>query len=883
MTAFGDPSPLFTQLSDGFQVTSADQRITVRSSNPAQQAYALTVEVRQGGGWQPFFDAGKPLLSGTHFDLLPTSYRLIEDSPERVAALLEGKHPQLGYAWDALIEARADSRWIRFRITAHLTEAISLETPEPTAAFWMSPSDDLVTLDQGPVSIYGGHSWGNSFPAAYLWTGGKEAVLFFNPTPSRWMSKDSLRRFLDYRVATVSDGTGLGLGIHALSKSGDLLPADHLVFEYFLLARERADRPSRLQSLDITVQVCADLLPATVPFPENRVAPYELTWETFTNGVIRDLMQENVSWAEIPSTWTDAPAFPEDRVETLLLHSDYATHSSRTLNLNRKDVFQVWDYACSNNFVAPWLALNRLRPDAAQRKMLLHKLDNVPMFYDPDANLMRWSAQGVERSAWGRHAMANGIEMSWENFMFNLENAKIHHAAAPADFNPAIAGKLLMACAGLVELGHNVGYVFPQWFDAFDKKATMQLDIPALGKVREPFQVGSYAYVMLEAYQYTGDSRWLDEAAKSLKYVLTEMQYSEINLRYTAHYQEAVDVPVAETFGNGYAVAAAQQLYNLTGDETYRQYARDYLNILARMAFWYKDDADATSQDLNNLGLFRAHGGHYGTCPWENIEAYLPLSVYLKYNADRDDLLFKLFNLQRITSFYFFPPTWTAQVAAPNPELYHHDCQYLPIENFYTLEFGGTHGSMGRCIYMCSQAPWNYLLYEAFAQSSDREIMVLNLDMLDGYEYAVEAVERNFVLFNPTGHNRSFILTMQFLDDADYRLVWNAGAGSRVETVSAASLTAGIPVTLLALEGVRLQVSHVEAQDRRSQIDALKSAQNAVIHAYALLQQSAQEREITAEKAQYRAALDAYRQEQYDTAREQARQVVAALREELEL
>src|SRR5690606_37940940 len=114
----------------------------------------------------------------------------------------------------------------------------------------------------------------------------------------------------------------------------------------------------------------------------------------------------------------------------------------------------------------------------------------------------------------------------------------------------------------------NVNYVFPQWFDAFDKKATMQLDIPALGKVREPFQVGSYAYIMLEAYGYTGESRWLDEAAKSLKYVLTEMQYSEINLRYTAHYTEAVDVPVAETFGSGYAVAAAQQLYNLTGDET---------------------------------------------------------------------------------------------------------------------------------------------------------------------------------------------------------------------------------------------------------------------------------------------------------------------------
>jgi hypothetical protein len=861
----------FAELNDGFELSVADQKI-------ALQGGQITTFIRKGDAWEPFFSAVKSLLNGSLFDLVPGGCRLLENSASRVSVLITGTHAEPHYQWDALVEARSDSPWLRIRITCHLTAPLTIDSPQPSAALWLPSSDDLVTLDQGPVSIYGRNSWGNSFPAAYLWTGGKEAILFFNPTPSRWMSKDNLRGFLDYRVATLQSENEVGFGLHALSKSGDTLPADHLVVEYYLLTRERQERPTRLQALDATVHACTALLPASAPLPENRVAPYTLTWETFTEGVIADLMRETISWAEIPSTWTDAPAFPEVRVEKFRLHSDYAIGSSRILTLNRKDVFQVWDYACCNNFVAPWLAYNRLKPDEAQHEMLAQKLLNVPMFYDPGANLMRWGAAGVQQSPGLQNTMVNGVEMSWENFMFHLETAKIHNAAAPEDFNPAILGKLLMACSGLVEYAHKVNYVFPQWFDAYDKTPMMQLDLPELGKVREPFQVGSYAYIMLEAYRCTGDTRWLDEAKTSLKYVLTEMQYTEVNRRYTTTFTEAVDVPIAETFGSGYAVAAAQQLYNLTSDDTYRQYARDYFNIFVRMAFWYDDESDATSRDLNNLGLFRAHGGHYGTCPWENIEAYLPLTVYLKYDTYHEALLLKLFNLQRITSYYFFAPTWSTLVAEPNPELYHHECQYLPIENFYTLEFGGTHGSMGRCIYMCSQAPWNYLLYEAFATVSDPEVMILSLDVLDGYDLAMSGSKRHFILFNPMPQPRTVTLAMHFLTEDEYRLTWADGDKSRVQPLSAAALTAGVTVVLQPMQRYRLHLEGLQTANRRDEAIAIRSAQNAIVEAYALLQQSGGARADLKER--YTAALDAYKGQQYENALEGGRAVVAALRQE---
>lgn len=860
------------ELNDGFELSVADQKI-------ALHARRFITYVRKSGVWEPFFSAGKPLLSGSFFDLVPDGYSLVQNSASRISVLITGMHQEPYYRWDAMIEARSDSPWLHIRITCHLTAPLTIDSPQPSAALWLPAApDDIVTVDQGPVSIYGGNSWGNSFPAAYLWTGGKEAVLFFNPTPSRWMSKDNLRRFLDYRIATVCVENEVGLGLHALSRSGDTLPADHIVIEYYLFSREREQRPTRLQALDTTVRVCADLLPASTPLPENRVAPYALTWKAFTEGVILDLMRESISWAEVPSTWTDAPAFPEVRVEKFRLHSDYAIGSSRILTLNRKDVFQVWDYACCNNFVAPWLAYNRLHPDAAQHDMLAHKLQNVPMFYDPKANLIRWGASGVQQSAGLQNTMVNGVEMAWENFMFHLETAKIHNAAAPEDFNPAVLGKLLMACSGLVELAHKVNYVFPQWFDAYEKTPMMQLDLPELGKVREPFQAGSYAYIMLEAYRCTGDQRWLDEAKHSLKYVLNEMQYTEVNRRYTITYTEAVDVPIAETFGSGYAVAAAQQLYNLTGEDIYRQYARDYCNLLMRMAFWYDDQSDPTSRDLNNLGLFRAHGGHYGTCPWENIEAYLPLTVYLKYDTYHEALLLKLFNLQRLTSYYFFAPTWSALVAEPNPELYHHECQYLPIENFYTLEFGGTHGSMGRCIYMCSQAPWNYLLYEAFADVSDPDVMILNLDLLDGYDLAMSGDERQFILFNPMPQVRKFTMTMHFLEEGDYCLTWADDGVNRSQVVDAGALQAGIDVELQPMQRVRLHVEAVQPMQRPAEITALRSAQNAIVEAYALLQQSRVPREDL--KARYNEALDAYRTQHYGDAYKQSSAVVVALRGE---
>jgi len=853
------------------------QKIVFLKEN-GENKFLMFTYVRFDDTWLPMFDAGKPLVSGPSFDLYPTEYEVIKDSKDHAAILLKGMHNNPDYEWDAVVEAEKGNPWIRFRINCHLTSPLTITVPEPSFCFWMNKDRAEFSIDQGPESIYGNNTWGNSFPAAYLWDDKREAIVFFDMSPVSWMSQSNLNRFVDCRVATISKEGKTGLGLHAITKSGETIPAGHLVMEYYLYSGHRPQMPASLKALDTMIDTCSLLLPAQASFPENRVPPYETNWEVFCQGVIKDLMQKNISWADLENNWVDEPLFTENTVKTFRIHSDYSINSSDDPRLNRKDVKMIWDNVTCNAYLAPWIACLRLHPDKDQDDFLQVKIDNIPQFHDRDTNLFRWAAEGPPLRQGQKHTMANGVEMSWENFMFHLDPVKIHRALPADNFNPAIPGRFLMACDTLIELAHNVDYVFPQWFDAYHKIETMQLDIPALGKVREPFQCGTYAYLMLEAHEMTGESRFLNEAKIAVEKVLTDMAFTVINTRYSKTYTDPVEMPIAETFGNGFAIAAAQRIFNLTKEGKWLQYANDYFNILARMAFWYDDESDEVSRDLNNLGLIRAHGGHYGTCPWENIEAYLPMTTWLKYTDKPRTVLLKLFNLQRINSFYYFPPVWTDIVAAPNPTLYHHICQYLPIENFYTLEFGGTHGSMGRCIYMCDTAFWNYLLYEALAQADNQDIMVLNLDMLDGYEEAIQGANRNFFIFNPAEKVNTRVF-FKSLNQGKYNLeIIDSNGKSNVQKFSDNDLTAGIEFELDTLEYFKINLEYEKSVKIKTEINECNQVKGKIAYTYKLLQEYARDsgidKKVKALKQEFNSSLKSYFKKDYSEANKIAQSII---------
>ena len=720
-------------------------------SNPAiissaGDKYLLTTYVNDHNTWQPLFDAPHPTLEGTSFNIWPTAYSVIEDSDERKAVLLSGTQASAGYNWDVLVEANAGSPLIKFLVTCHLTSSLSIASgAQPTAALWLDQSSVDVLVEQGPMSIYGGTNYGLGFPSSYVWNQGKEAVIFFNMTPMTWMGSGNIRRFADCRIKSITQNNQFGIGLIPHAKSGNSIPAGDMVTEFYLYSSNRPDQPTKMQGLETMVEMCGEIHEATAWFPTNRQPPYELSWEVFAKKAIEQLMIAGVTSYNEVSGWDDDPL-------NLVPVVDYIyTHPDRPFNTG-------WDFSTVNNHLSPWVLYTRMVNDTAKYDLAMLKKDALPLFYDPQTKMTRWGTR--------EPLHIGNISMSWQSFFYDIETYRTHKVLGPEDFNPAIPGRFLMGTEGLIEYGQNENYVFGQFFDPFNKVAITQQDLPDLGVIREPWQTGSYALIMMFAHDITSEAQYLQEAKTSIETLLTTMSFNVTNNYYNITYDNPADFPITELFGNAYGAVASHKVYQQTRESKYLQYSRDFLHTLLRLTFWYEDETNIYSRDLGNLGLFTPHGGAGNTTPWETTDAYIAITWLLKHFKDlpETELLLKLANLYRINSFHYYPVTYTDTVRAlgisdgTNP--------YHPVEPFYSMEYGG-HGGVPAC-YMSNTGMWNFWMYEALAEPDNSEIMVLNTDVLEDFDKAISSAQRNFIIFNPTAASIDFALLGKSLADGNY-------------------------------------------------------------------------------------------------------------------
>ena len=711
------------------------------------------------------------------------------------------------------VEMTADSPLFRFTITCHLTGSLTLDAPQPVAALWMRPSKDAFHLDQGPDSIYGSagipHNYG--FPAAYLWDDRREAAVFFNMTPMRWMQPDGVARFHDVRIMTRSEGGQAGLGMHFKKLSGRRVPAGKMTVEFFLHQGVRVAKPTGMEALDTMVRAFAPLHPAESVPARNQLTGEAASWEQFARHAMADLSTPQ-AMAEIAAPWRDEPLALVPPQETMLVHPSA----------------QAWDFSTVNNHLSPWLLLARLHGEVESLRLGLQKADALPRFFDPRSRLIRHGTR--------QPAHVGDLEMSWQNFFFHEETLRAASAVGSSDFNPAIHGRFLMATAGLRDLAKQTDFVFPQWFDPYQKQPVVQNDVKSLGVIREPWQAGAYAYLMIQAFDITAKKEYLTEAQRAVETLMERMEFRVQNRIYDRHYTDVAAFPLTELFGNAYGIAAAHRLYEETRNPKFLRYSRDFMNTLLRLTFWYEDETTPVSRELRNAGLFYPHGGAHVATPWETAEAHLMIAWTLKHDRDHPltDLLLKLSNLNRINSFHFFPATWTAPVLALDEKKRATLGAYFPIEPFYCLEGTGGHRG-GTAAYMAGLALWNDWLYEALAEASDREIMVLNLDAMGNYESALSGVERHCFAYNPSQTQRACRVVFKHLPNADYVVTMGVGE----EKHSAAELRQGLSLTLKPGERMRITVRCSNYREREHQLQQQRAAQNAVSHAYQLLQESA--------------------------------------------
>ncbi|MEX2670468.1 MAG: hypothetical protein WD294_00020 [Phycisphaeraceae bacterium] len=822
-------------------VVAADRQRAVFDRDE-QGRFILRIEVRQGDTWQSMFDGGMPLLRGPAFDAHPTDYDVLHDSPEHAAVSLSGTHPQHGYDWDVVVTARAGDPLLHFEITCDLQEPLHLTALEPHVGVWKNGiASGTHAVSQGPGNIYHGHddiSWGNSFPAAYMWDEGVESAVFFDMTPMTWMSHHNVFRFRGSRVQRFDLEGQTGLGLRIIDRNGTMIPAGDMVVSFYVYAAPAEAPVHRRQALDRMVDVFSSLHPATAEWPTDRAADKPASWGRVSDEIAKALMIKDVTWKDVDGfVWRDGPLFPEREVTSIRIGPDYAVESSCIEALNREAI-EGWDFSTALNMIAPWVARQRVRGDADEAAHVQARVAGVKMFYSEKAEIVRWRPEVLS---------VGPMEMSWQNLTYPLQLFRVHEMQAPGDWEAAVGGRALMGMEGLIELAHVNDYVLPQWFDPITKQPLIQNDEPDLGIIYEPWQVGSYAWLMVRAYEMTGEARYVEEAKQAIRTLLTEMSFRVENERYEREYDDAVDFPVAEIFGNASGIIAAQWLATHTGDEQFEQFADDFLNSLLRMTYWYESSLydDPRDQALQQVGLFRNHGGAYTGSAWENSEAVLPLTYYLKHRERHTDLLLSILNTHRVNAFYFFPPMFPDE-AIPCPKLHQHEAHYLAIEDFYTREHGGRHGGMGLATYMSGSGMWYDLLFEAFAKADDHDIMVVSLDMIDSFEAAAAGARRQFLVFNGTDTERTFRIQHRALPEGDYHL----RLGDDATEHTAAELREGTTLTLAPGEHRSVIVEHVEHDAMLQAINTNEAARDAMAHAYQLMQHAAEADGVTEQLAE---------------------------------
>jgi hypothetical protein len=817
-----------------------DQHVSLQTSEQKVQfdrneagLWLLTTYVRDEDAWIPFFDGRKPLIQGSRFDLLPTSYEVLEDTSWRKVVLFRGRHIVPDYAWTIRVELQNDSPLVKFTLTCELSQGLQIDSPQPTIAMWLDQPGAEMTLDQGPASQTGDVyrvPFNFGFPAAYLWDRQREAVVFFNMSPMTWFSPQGVHRFLDVQIKSETQDGRLGLGLHTRHLSGSSIPAGPMVSEFYLYSRHRGDLPTKFQALDQMVRVCAPLHPATSDFPQNTVERGDVSWERFASRVIRDLMEEGVACTRLTKPWQDEPLSLVPAQNEMIVHPDWLPRDASTLPVR-------WNFSTVNHHLAPWLLFARLNPAAKVQEFARIKANAVPRFYDPASRMIRSFLPPL--------AIESAKEISWQSYVFVQEVFQIDEASSTEDFNPAVLGRALLGLEGLIAYAQHVNYIFPTYYNPLTLEPLPYVEHPELGCVREPWTVGSHAYVMMRAAEMTGDPRYQLEAARAFRTLLESMRYTESNQCYQRTYDHPAEMPSGDLTGNAYGAVAAWKLYEATGDTRWQQVARDILNTLLRQTAWHEDRTDAVNRELRHAGLFYPYIGASCTTPWETTEANLCIAWLLAHDTDTPlvPLLLKLSNLNRINSFYFYPAVYGPATRALTPSNTIRD-PYFPIEPLYQLEnMAGSIDAQGTAPYMAGNAIWNWWLYEALAEASDRQIMTLNTASLEGYQEALSGTDRNLIVFNPTSTQCEFTLRWKHLALGQYNMTFTDKTGKETATTryTAEELMDGIALRLGPMEYQRLRLQHNDNGLALQQIQTIRKSRQRLAHVYYLLQHFASE------------------------------------------
>jgi len=439
------------------------------------------------------------------------------------------------------------------------------------------------------------------------------------------------------------------------------------------------------------------------------------------------LFEEKLAWPACASTWSDFAAGTIKELQRKT-QTQVEVDGHAGLRAYVTESSQLWKQPANNfelmsvaDVLWPSLLYLRLHPSPDLQHQCDDLIADLPGFYRTDTHSISNDYVRV----------SNERADSWYPFENGLVKYPMMGSLAGSK---QIIANFLDAFQTAERMAHEYDYLFPIYYEVLTLRAQGAGTNYAIG--------GLYAWAALIANRLTGEVRYRDEARKA------------IHALCTVPSDRLFHEPQELAYG---ALAAA--------DLGMREEAEYLLYEQLRMFYWYSDQSQKT-HDIR--GMVQAAASILYPAFKENIEAILPWTGIMKRGIVFAGLL-RFMDQQRRSNFFFFD-----KCSADRQKV---DMGFIPFENLGTLELGGQTGNVGKEIYGSGECLWMYLMFEALGRVTDRELMLVNLDLLDILDAEkFPPHQLNFLLYNPTTETRSASIAIPRAQGAKVRITEQGNA-----------------------------------------------------------------------------------------------------------
>ncbi len=666
--------------------------------SPTGSPLAFQNFLRVGDEWKPATLANNAVVTGASFPLVTSHVRREGSSVfcEGVGNAEGSDGKGSSYGWESEISALShdDTPWFRFRTTLHLRAPVRLRQDSHIEPQIITWLSSSSTLMEGQSG-----SW--------------RRVLLEQPTRNSLGTYGNDLPAVYLLDQTVGVETMMYFDVGEMGwMSTENLPR-FLVYRCSSISSIKRDGTQRLGVGLLADQATGNVLPAgDVNFtywllqrPMTRLLTEQESVARWMQALLL-LFEEKLTWPACATSWKEfAAGTVEDLQDKSAAQIETKGHTG--LRAYVKASSQLWNDSAENfelmtvaDVLWPSLLYLRLHPSPSFELECNDLLADLPAFYHADT-----------------HSISNDFTRSRDeraDSWYPFENSLIKYPMIGSlAGSREVTDHFLDAFQTAQKMAQQYDYLFPIYYRVATLRAEGAGTNYAVG--------GLYAWAAILANRLTGEDHYLEEARRA------------IHVLYTVPAERLFHEPQELAYGG---LAAAE--LGMQEEAKYLLYEQ------LRMFYWYSDPSQK-SHDIR--GMVQAAASILYPAFKENVEAILPWTGIMKRGLVFEGLL-RFMDQQRRNNFYFFEDCSANRKRGPSA--------FIPFENLGTLELGGMTGNVGKEIYGAGESLWMYLMFEALGQVSDRELMLVNLDLLDAaHAKEFPSRELNFILYNPTAVTRT--------------------------------------------------------------------------------------------------------------------------------